>query len=256
MSTLSFHVKSFSVSITKGVVTKSMGVGVSKNEVSTEVANIFKSSLYNECPTVHIKQIQEVGDITVEEGCDLSLLLKQEAFYDDKCTLDTLVDSLTDYTLDNQQKISQGFLPVLVNVSNTSSREEVRNEVDREVKNICSKTNSEQKQIIGDIFCRSGKLNLPVLQKFQGRSACVANEVLRRADAFQLEHEQDVEQSSGIGAFFSKWLNLWGVIAIGAVIFFLLFLYFWFSNPEARKDTIAIVGSVANPAAGALAAAR
>lgn len=226
-----------------------MGVAVSKSSVGTEVSNIFKSSLYTKCPTVQIKQVQEVGDITVED-CDMEALFSQEAFYDDTCTMKSLVDSLADYSLRNKQEISQGLMPNLVNVSKFESKEEVRAEIERDVTTICGETGAEQRQIIGDVYCRGGKLKLPVLQKFQGRSACVANEVLRRADNFELQHDQSVEQSSGVGAFFQKWLNLWGVVAIGAVIFFLLLLYYWASNPEARKDTMRIVTAVANPAAG------
>ena len=226
-----------------------MGVAVSKSEVETEVSNIFKSSLYNECPTVKVSQVQEVGDITIE-NCDAKALFSQEVFYDDDCAMQTLVESLTDYSLRNEQKISQGMLPNLVNVSKFETRESVRSEVAREVANICGNVDVNQHQIIGNVFCKGGSLNLPVLQKFQGRSSCVANEVLRRADNFDLKQNQDVEQSSGVGAFFKKWLNLWGIIAIGTVILFLLVAYYFSSDPQSRKAVVGAAVAAVNPIAG------
>lgn len=204
-----------------------MGVAVSKTKTKTLLDNVFNASVYNKCPQSSIKQVQQVGDITVS-GCDANIVIGQEAYLDDACTLSTTIDSLTDYYVKNKQQLEQGLVPNLVNVSNTSSEETIRQEIQADIQNMCPDVVVDQEQVIGNVVCQGSKLNLPILQKFSGRTSCVVNELLKRADKWETDNEQKVEQSSGIGAFFQKWLTM-QMLAIVLVVIVILALLYWLS---------------------------
>lgn len=204
-----------------------MGVAVSKTKTKTLLDNVFNASVYNQCPQSSIKQVQRVGDITVS-GCDADISIKQEAYLDDACTLNTLIDSLTKYYVKNKQELEQGLVPNLVNVSNTSSEEEIRQQINESIESMCSDVDVDQEQVISDVLCQGSKLKLSVLQQFTGRTSCVVDELLKRADRWEADNEQRVEQSSGIGAFFSKWLTM-QMLAIVLVVIVILALLYWLS---------------------------
>lgn len=204
-----------------------MGVAVSKTKTKTLLDNVFKTSVYNKCPTSNIKQVQHVGDITVS-GCDADISIKQEVYLDDACTLSTTIDSLTDYYVKNKQELEQGLIPNLVNISNTTSVQEIRQQISADIQNMCPDVVVDQEQVVGNVICQGSKLNLPILQKFSGRTSCVVNELIKRADKWEADNEQKVEQSSGIGAFFSKWLTM-QMLAIVLVVIVILALLYWLS---------------------------
>lgn len=204
-----------------------MGVAVSKTKTRTLLDNVFNASVYNKCPQSSIKQVQQVGDITVS-GCDADISIKQEAYLDDACTFNTLIDSLTKYYVKNKQELEQGLVPNLVNVSNTSSEEEIRQQINESIESMCSDVSVDQEQVVGNVVCQGSKLKLPILQRFSGRTSCVVDELLKRADRWEADNEQSVEQSSGIGAFFSKWLTM-QMLAIVLVVIVILALLYWLS---------------------------
>lgn len=203
-------------------------MAVSKTKTKTLLDNVFSASVYNKCPQSSIKQVQHVGDITVSGDCDADISVKQEAFLDDACTLSTVIDSLTKYYVKNKQELEQGLVPNLVNVSNTSSEEEIRQQIEESIQNMCPDVTVDQEQVVRNVVCESGRLKLPILQRFSGRTSCVVDELLKRADKWEADNEQSVEQSSGIGAFFSKWLTM-QMLAIVLVVIVILALLYWLS---------------------------
>jgi len=147
---------------------------------------------------------------------------------DDSCTLNTTIDSLTDYYVKNKQSLDQGLIPNLVNITNTESNETIKQQVTENIHNMCQNVKVDQNQVVGNVVCQGSKLNLPILQTFSGKTSCVVDELLKRADKWKAENEQDVTQASGIGDFFSKWLTM-QMLAIVLVVIVILALLYWLS---------------------------
>lgn len=207
-----------------------MGVSVSKSKVDTMLEDIFSYDSFQKCQTVTVKNKQQVGDIVIEEGCDASIQLTQDTFIDDQCSLDSVVKSMQEYYVKNKADIEKGFVPNLVSVSTTESDQNIRQEVSTKIRAMCSDIKVDDEQVVGNVYCRGGKLNLPLMQKFYGKTACVVNQLLQRADKWKAENEMDLNESSGVGGFFSKWLNVQVIAIVIIAILFLAILY-WMSVP-------------------------
>lgn len=216
-----------------------MGVATSKSKTEQMLESVFSSKTFNKCPTVKIQLEQDVGDIVVKDGCDASIAIKQEAFFEDKCTLKTTINSLTDFYVKNKQDIEDGLVPNLVNVSNTESATTIRSEVEAEINNICTQVDVTESQHVGNIYCEGGRLRLPILQKFYGKTACVVDELIKRADKWESEQEQDVTRASGFLDGVKGWFTMQMVMGIVVVVAILLIIgaIFWFAdrNPETTK---------------------
>lgn len=222
-----------------------MGVATSKNKTEQMLETVFSSKTFNKCPTVKIQLEQEVGDIVIKDGCDATIAIKQEAFFEDKCTLEKTINSLTDFYVKNKQDIEDGLVPNIVNVSNTESSTSIRSEIQAELENICTEVDVTESQHVGNIYCEGGRLKLPILQKFYGKTACVVDELIKRADEWESKQEQDVTRASGFLDGVKKWFTMQMVMGIVVVVAILLIIggLLWYlnSNPEVAQGATSAV---------------
>lgn len=227
-----------------------MGVNVSKENVETILESVFDASLYSQCPIVSVDQEQEVGDITATD-CDVKVTLTQDATLDDTCALTSTIDSLTDYFMKNKQKISDGLLPRLVNVDDITTREEVRSQISALVESVCSEDSTSQKQHVGNILCAASKMDIGLLQKFRGKTACLADTVVKRAEEWKATQEQDTERSLGVAEIFEQYK--WLIISVSAMLVLLVIVVAVWSNTEGGKGVMST--ATAFTPAGSVAAA-
>jgi len=216
-----------------------MGVAVSKNKSEQMLESVFSAKAFNQCPIVKIQLEQDVGDITIKD-CDATIAIKQSAFFKDDCAMKTTIDSLTDFYVKNKQAIEEGLVPNLVNVSNTETKTTIRNQIETDVTNICTNVDVSESQHVGNIYCESGRLELPILQKFYGKTACVVDELIKRADKWESEQEQDVERSSGFLDGVKTWFRMNVTIVVAILLVFLAIVvgfYIW-SNTEGGREIV------------------
>lgn len=212
-----------------------MGVNVSKEKVETILDSVFDASIYNKCDTVSVDQEQDVGDI-VANGCDVQVTLSQDATLEDKCALSATIDSLTDYMMKNKQKISDGLMPRLVNIDNVTSREEVHSQITAQVENECADVSTTQKQHVGNILCAASKMNIAMLQKFQGKTACLADTVVKRAEEWKAINEQETERSLGVADIFAQYK--WLLLGMGTLLLLILVVIVVFANTGGGKQAM------------------
>jgi len=146
--------------------------------------------------------------------------------FQDSCSLAATIDSLSDYMLENKQKIEDGFLPRLANVEDIKTKTQISSEIESNVKNMCSETDVAQKQVVGNILCKSGKFKLPLLQKFTGKTACLVNDVIKRAEQWQVEQDQTANRYiggfdflQGMGRLYLVGLVLFVILVIALLVF-------------------------------------
>jgi hypothetical protein len=223
-----------------------MGAKVSKDRVEQMLETVFTTKTFNKCGTVSVDLDQQVGDIVAEEGCDATISITQQAYYKDDCALKTTIDSLTDFYVKNKQEIEEGLVPNIANVSDTSSRTTIRAEVQAEVDNICQEVAVAEKQVVGNVLCRGSKLKLDVLQKFYGKTACVVSELIKRADKWKSENEQDVTRASGfldaVKGWFTMQLTMGILVVVAIVLIIGGLLWFMDRNPE-KGEMIALAAT-------------
>jgi len=210
-----------------------MGVNTSKELSESVLRNVFDAKLYNKCPVVAVELDQEVGNISVKD-CDANIMIKQESYIEDDCALNTTIKNLTDFYMKKQQDISKGLIPNIVNVSKITTRDKVYNEIRNEIYNICTEVKVNQKQLVRNVACEGGKLNLPILQKFYGKTSCVVNELISRVDKWESSQNQKVDQSSG----FLTGVKYWFIMQIIAVVLIIavLLAFIWFlTTPSGEK---------------------
>lgn len=220
-----------------------MGVNVSKQKSSVILDRVFNSKLYAQCPVSNIKQVQVVGPIVVDKDCTSDVVIKQEAYYDSDCAIDTITKSLSDFYIDNKQDVSKGFIPNLVNIDTTQSDTEIRDAINREVRAMCGGSSVDQNQVIGSVICRGGRRKLEVVQKFVGSASCVVEELFNRADKWDAEVDQEVDRSLGLSGIIGKFFTFEAFLIalfVGLVITFL----FWLSK-GGGAETVTKVAPIA-----------
>lgn len=217
-----------------------MGAKVSKDRVEQMLETVFSSKTFNKCATVTVDLDQQVGDIVAEDGCDATITITQKAFIDDTCALDTTIESLTDFYAKNKQAIEEGLVPNIANVSDTSSKTTIRSEIKAEVENICQEVAVAEKQVVGNVLCRGSKLKLDVLQKFYGKTACVVSELIKRADKWKSEQEQDVTRASGFLDAVKGWFTMqltMGIVVVVAILLIIGALLWWSTTDTGKAVT-------------------
>jgi hypothetical protein len=189
--------------------------------------NLFSANKYSQCNKISVNEDQNVGNIDLE-GCDVKITMKQDAFYEDSCALENTIDSLTDFAMENKQKIKDGVLPKLAVYNENSTKEKIRNEIEAHVNSICGNAKVSESQAVGNILCKASKLDLDMLQNFRGKTACLVNDVIQRADKWEAKQKQDVDSSlfGGLLDFFKGMGTLYLVGLIVAAVVFLAFLFF------------------------------
>lgn len=212
-----------------------MGVRVSKSKARVAVESVFDSSTFQSCQVINVKQNQQVDEIVVEPGCDLNVMLTQEAVIEDKCALSAITKNLTDYHIKNKQEIERGLSPNIASVTNDSSEQDIQKAVTNFVQQRCQDVDVDQQQKVGKVWCRGGRANLPIIQKFVGKTSCVADAVMDTVDKWALDNNQTVDDSSGIGDFFKGWLTMQTIIGIVVLIVIALFLY-WMTRPDSGSS--------------------
>jgi len=221
-----------------------MGANVSRERVQTTLSNVFDSSVYSKCPTETVSANQEVGDIDVRDGCDMKLLLSQDVVLEDTCSLKATTESLTDYFVKNKQKIEDGFLPRLANVQDTSTKTAIENQIQSHIDNICPEAEVGLTQKVGNVRCAGAKLDLAMLQKFQGKTACLVDDVIKRADKWEAEQSQNVDRSAGIADLFKVGATAYIVVAVLGVIIILSILYFLTTDSGQQYGKMAAMAMV------------
>lgn len=221
-----------------------------KEKIETILESVFDASLYSQCAIVSVDQDQEIDDITATD-CDVKVTLTQDATLDDTCTLNATIDSLTDYMMKNKQKLSEGVVPKLVNISDVTTREEVRSKISAMVDQQCSEDSSSQKQHVGNILCAASKMDIGLLQKFRGKTACLADTVVKRAEEWKATQEQDTERSLGFNEFVAQWK--WLIISVSAILVLLVIVVAVWSNTKGGEQ--AMRTATAFTPAGSVAAA-
>lgn len=228
-----------------------MGVNVSKEKVETILESVFDASLYSNCPIVSVDQNQEIDNIEAV-NCDVKVTLTQEATLDDECALSTTIDSLTDYMMKNKQKISDGLLPRLVNISDITSREEVRSKITANVEQECSVDTVTQKQHISNILCTASKMDIGLLQRFRGKTACLADTVVKRAEEWKATQEQEADRSLGFAEVLAQYK--WLILGVSAILVILVIVVAVWSNTSGGQEAMrtAVAFTPAGPVAAAL----
>lgn len=212
-----------------------MGVRVSKSKARVAVESVFDNSTFQSCQVTNVKQTQQVDEIVTEPGCDLNLMLKQEAVMDDECALNALTKNLTDYHIKNKLDIERGLSPNIASVTNDSSEEDIKKKVANFVEQRCQDVDVDQNQKVGKLWCRGGRANIPIIQKFVGKTSCAAEAVMDNVDKWALDNNQTVDDSSGIGDFFKGWLTMQTIMGIIVLIVIALFLY-WMTRPDSGSS--------------------
>lgn len=203
-----------------------MGGLVSTHKVNTTMSSIFDEKSFVACPRSVIKQDQKVGDIVVGEGCSATLNLTQLTVLDDTCAVDQLTKNAVDYYVKNRQDIEEGLSPNILNITNVSSDTKFEEEVKNAITTICPEKDVKQSQIIGNVFCQGGDLNLTILQSISGRTACIANQVLEQTNKWKEEYDDKTNISSGLADIFKTFVTL--PMIIGGIIVILIVLFILF----------------------------
>jgi hypothetical protein len=189
--------------------------------------NMFSADKYSQCNKISANEDQSVGNIDLD-GCDVKITMKQDAYYEDDCALKSTIDSLTDFALENKQKIKDGVLPKLSVYNENSTKEKIKSDIEAHITSMCGDAKAKESQTVGNILCKASKLDLDMLQNFRGKSACVVNDVMNRADKWEAKQKQEVDSSlfGDLFAFFKGMGTLYLVGLIVAAVVFLAILFF------------------------------
>ena len=197
--------------------------------------NIFSADKYSQCSKISANENQSVGDIT-SENCNIKITMEQNAYYEDDCALKNTIDSLTDFAVENKQKIKDGVLPKLSVYNENSTKEKIKNDIKAHVTSMCGETKVNESQNVGNILCKASKIDLAMLQNFRGKSACLVNDVIKRVDKWKAKQVQDVDSSLGILDFFKSMGTMY---LVGLVLFVLLiFGVLFFLTTEGGQQTV------------------
>lgn len=199
--------------------------------------NLFSADKYSQCNKISVSEDQSVGNITVE-GCKVKLTMDQDAYYEDECALNNTIDSLTNFAMENKQKIKDGVLPKLAVYNENSTKEKIKNDIEVHVKSMCGDAKISESQNVGDILCKASELDLTMLQNFRGKTACVVNDIIKRTDKWEAKQKQDVD-SSLFGGLFDFFKGMGTLYLVGLVLFVLLiFGVLFFLTTEGGQQTV------------------
>jgi len=199
--------------------------------------NLFSADKYSQCNKISANEDQSVGNIDLE-GCKINITMEQDAYYEDDCALENTIDSLTDFAMENKQKIKDGVLPKLAVYNENSTKEKIKNDIKTHVTSMCGDAKAKESQTVGDILCKASELDLTMLQNFRGKSACVVNDVIKRTDKWKAKQIQDVD-SSLFGGLFDFLKGMGTLYLVGLVLFVLLvFGVLFFLTTEGGQQTV------------------